>query len=99
MSFSSVYCWEPCSFTGRATLPPSRLSETVGGIDSSMFYWADESREGVCSDFFVFTVENLPKLRVLEIGEISATPGDKGSSNCFYYASNLEVMSGPPFSS
>lgn len=56
-------------------------------------------KQGVCSDFFVFTVENLPKLRVLEIGEISATPGDKGSSNCFYYASNLEVMSGPPFSS
>ena len=50
-------------------------------------------KQGVCSDFFVFSLENLPKLRVLEIGEISATPGDKGSSNCFYYANNLEVMS------
>lgn len=52
-------------------------------------------KRGVCSDFFVFTLENVPKLRVLEIGEISAIPGDKGSSNCFYYANNLEVMSGP----
>ena len=52
-------------------------------------------KRGVCSDFFVFTLENVPKLRVLEIGEISAIPGDKGSSNCFYYANNLEVMNCP----